>query len=138
VRITTDTEEELNKVIEAHKKKKLPGRNGFLLRFREKPHIRIQFNPVEMPETEDFHFPFLPKGQQAPQLCRFPIIGQTAGHKFCVSVFSSSQDFNFSPFTWFMTSFDIPLLRAIEKKFTLIKNKKYLFLKKSLMPMIWI
>lgn len=53
VRITTDTEEELDKVVQEYKKKNLPGINGFLLRFREKPHIRIQFNPVEMPEIED-------------------------------------------------------------------------------------
>jgi hypothetical protein len=52
VHIAADTEEELNKVIEECKKDR-SGVNGFLLRHREKPHIRMQFNPVEMPEIED-------------------------------------------------------------------------------------
>lgn len=51
--IAADTEEELDEVVEEHKKKEGSGTNGFLLRFREKPHIRMQFNPVDVPETED-------------------------------------------------------------------------------------
>ena len=51
VSIAADTQEELDQVLKEYKKN--PAINGYLLRFREKPHIRIHCKPVDMPEIQD-------------------------------------------------------------------------------------